>query len=65
MWDLKDYVRIRGEGKILGLRHEENYVSVEGEKKMASAKIFFLSQTSQLPLTCLSLFRTPDPPQLV
>ena len=30
MWDLKDYVRIRGEGKILSLRHEANYVSVEG-----------------------------------
>ena len=32
MWDLRDYARIRGEGKILGLRHEGNYVSVEWEE---------------------------------
>ena len=51
MWDLKDYVRISGvKGKILDLRHEVNYVSVEEweENRLASAKIFILSQTSQL-----------------
>ena len=32
MWDLRDYARIRVEGKILGLRHEGNYVSVEWEE---------------------------------
>ena len=38
MWGLEDYVRIRGvRGKILGLRHEVNYVSVEGgEENQAS-----------------------------